>query len=277
MLEYTGEFGTEVALFLPYVHYLKKKNLLKGIKTYKGMHPYYFFLNGTEFKTKEVMRRWVHPQGRIFLPDGIKNDDEIFSKEKDRPEYFDPPDLYSHYKKFKLYTTKPLMIIQNKYNSEWGGPPVNFMDVELLDKIISLMKTKFTIIYIRSNEYRGAGYSSDENESLSFVLEDKEMIKKHHQEVFIYEDLVEKQKDSFDFNSLKCVALANAKYTLSTIGGFNFLDAYFPCKHIIYKVDTPPVYNKAFYQNQHNMLCPNPSDIIFVSDKEALLQELGCL
>jgi hypothetical protein len=281
MLEYFGEFGTEVALFLPYVNYLKKNGLLldkPSVKSYKGMHPYYFFLNDKEFAEKQQLRAWVHPNSRVsFLPPELLSDDAIFSKMTEKPNYFDPPKLYEHYKQIKFYTKKPIIVIQNKHNSEWGGPPVNFFDVDLVDSMLSNLVDKFSIVYIRCNEYRGPGYSSDENESMSYHLADKEMIKAKYKDVMLYEDVLEKHNGTYDFNTLKCILLANSKVTISTIGGFNFLNAYFPCHHIIYKVDTPPIYNKEYYQNQHNMLCSNPGAITFTTQKANLLSKLADL
>ena len=41
------------------------------------------------------------------------------------------------------------MIIHNKYNEEWLGPPVNFIDKDTLEQIFSTFHSKYQIIYIR--------------------------------------------------------------------------------------------------------------------------------
>lgn len=275
ILEYSGEYGSELGCFVPFVNYLKQKGMLKNmkVKTYDGMKPYYFFLNNHEIEFKKVPRQWVHPQMRHFLPEHIRNDDIVFGNMKSLPQMMTPPDYMKEFGHLKIQSEKPLFIVQNKFNSEWGGPPVNFIDTVMLDKILEIITQSYTVIYIRSNDIRVPGYSDDENEHFSFKMDDKEMIAKKYPDAVLFEDLL-KEYSQYDFNTLKCIVHCNAQCTLSTIGGFNFFDAYFPSKHYIYRVDTPPIYTKEFYQTQHNMLCSNPSEIYFTSNKKELIEEL---
>lgn len=275
ILEYIGEYGSELGCFVPFIYYLKTKGLFKDIKvkTYDGMKSYYFFLDDDEIEYKNVPRQWVNPKFRYFLPEHIRNDDIVFGNMKSIPTMMTPPDYIKQYGHLQIQSEKPIYIIQNKYNSEWGGPPVNFFDTTLLDKILEIVTKSFTVIYIRSNDIRLPGYSDDENEKFSFKIDDKQMISQKYPDVILFENLL-KEYSNYDFNTLKCIVHCNACSTLSTIGGFNFFDAYFPSKHYIYRVDTPPIYTKDFYQNQHNMLCPNPNEIYFTSNKEELIEEL---
>src|ERR1044072_1308639 len=59
-IEYTGEFGAEVATFIPFVAWLKAEGLLSGrrVLTYPGMRPYYFFLEDREYSEKPGPRNW---------------------------------------------------------------------------------------------------------------------------------------------------------------------------------------------------------------------------
>jgi hypothetical protein len=282
VLEYTGEYGIEVATFVPFIHYLKQSGVpsLKVI-TYKGMAPYYYFLEDYELGFKDQCRYWIAPDFRMFLPPHLRNDDKLFkeSSHSHPPSMMSPPNFYEKYVKYpRLFQDdKPIFVIQNKYNSEWGGPPRNFFDLDDLVEIIENLKKRFTIVYIRSNDIRMNEYSHDDNEEMSIQLFDKELIhERYRNDVLLYEDLL-RQYVNYDFNTLKCILLSQATYTLSTIGGFNFFDAYFPCRHIIYKRDTPEIYDKTFYQNQHNMFCPTPNDIQLVEDKAGLLSLLVSL
>lgn len=278
VLEYTGEFGTEVALFVPFVNYLNTTGYLAAnnirVLTYEGMAPYYFFLNDDKIMYKQQMRVWVPALARSFLPEEIRNDDDIFSQPL-RPSILFPPNFVAHYGGSKIHTDLPIMVIQNKYNEEWGGPPVNYIDVPTLDAVVTKRKNSYKIIYIRSNDLRFKGYSNDANEESAYTFGDKEMLREKHPEVIMFEDMLKEfEPMGHTFNTLKCILHANAACTLSTIGGFNYFDAYWPSKHIIYKVDTPPVYTRSFYQNQHNMLCPTPGEVVMVSSASELLEAL---
>lgn len=280
LIEYTGEYGIEVATFVPFINFLKKSGM-SGLKviTYKGMAPYYYFLEDHELGFKDQCRYWISPDFRVFLPPHLRNDDRLFKENAHLLTMMDPPNFHEKYIQYpRLFQgDKPLFVIQNKYNSEWGGPPRNYFDLEILVEIIENLKKRFTIVYIRSNDIRLNEYSHDDNEEMSLQLYDKELIRElFRNDVFLYEDLL-RQYTNYDFNKLKCILLAQATYTLSTIGGFNFFDAYFPCEHIIYKRDTPEIYDKTFYQNQHNMLCNSPREVHIVEDKASLLSLLVSL
>lgn len=302
-IEYTGEFGSEVGTFVPFVNYLKKSGQLinPGIKirTYTGMKPYYFFLDDNDIEFKDERRTWIHPMGRVFLPPNLRSDDDLFAMKHSQPiNMFDPPLFYTHYKKYpELFPGEKLLLIQNKYNSEWGGLPVNYIDVPLLELLLKKIRKEFKIIYIRTNDFTLKEYSSDDNEYMSYKLDDKELIKAinngdrvdFERSIILIEELYQQTNKQYDFNTLKCILHSQATATISTIGGFNFFTAYFPCQHIIYKVDTPPIYGKEFYQNQHDMLTSpsqystqqldtpvlhkhlNTHDIIFVTDKQELV------
>lgn len=276
-IEYTGEYGSELGIFVPFVHFLKKNNMLQGVKviSYSGMRPYYFFLDDNEYEEKNQPRFWVHPDGRWFIPQQLRNDDEVFSN-GGSVQGFLPPDYVSQFGG-KMRSTQPLLLVQNKFNSEWGGPPINFMDIDELRYIFTELQDVYQIVYMRTNQFRGPGYSHDHNELDSFKIEDKEMIKSEFPKVALIEELLT-QNPNVDFNVFKCMLQADARATISTIGGFNFFDAYFPSKHLIYKKDAPERYVKSFYQNQHDMCCPGrSSEIMFASNNEELktyVQEL---
>lgn len=265
IIEFSGEYGVELGVFIPYINYLKHHNLLNGrkVKTYNGMRPYYFFLSDEEYieKDKSEKRRWIPPQYRYFLPENIKDDDKVYSK-YEVPSMYLPPDYYTFYKSQYIVSNKPIFIIQNKYNMEWGDPPLNFFDVEQLEKILNILSKKFTVVYFRTNNFNNgnSGYSTDHNEAESYTLGDKEMIKEKwsDKDVLLIEDMVEKL--NIDFNKLKLLLLANSKYTLSTFGGINFSDAYFPCEHLVFVRKLPQQFDQQFLQNMHNLLVTRSTD-----------------
>ena len=44
---------------------------------------------------------------------------------------------------------KPLLVISNKFQTEWGQNPVNYINLSSLSKIFELCKDKFQIVYNR--------------------------------------------------------------------------------------------------------------------------------
>lgn len=278
-IEYTGEYGTELGVFVPFINYLKVNNLLgnKKVVTYSGMRPYYFFLDDSEIYFKDVKRQYISANFRKFLPKHISDDDIVFSKNI-IPELYLPPDYYSYFlKNTDLQSDKPILLFQNKYNSEWGGPAKNYFSIELIIQIVMVLQDRVNIIYIRSNDYKEKGYSCDQDEEVNMLFPDKLVLKTYFPNVILFENLIEKTNQPF--NVLKCIVQSRAKYTLSTIGGFNYFNAFFPSKHYIYKQWVPEKYTEDFYNNQHNLLCPhNKHDTIYYTDnKSNLLREMFLL
>src|SRR5262245_33613763 len=66
VLEYTGEFGAELVLFLPFCEWLSSQRLLsnRSICTYAGMRCFYERLDLGTLIEKEEERRYVPPNKR---------------------------------------------------------------------------------------------------------------------------------------------------------------------------------------------------------------------
>jgi hypothetical protein len=66
VIEYLGEFGTEIVTFLPFVYNLHLKGLLENrkVSTYSGMKSYYYFLNRRKLIERTEKRFWVPPGER---------------------------------------------------------------------------------------------------------------------------------------------------------------------------------------------------------------------
>lgn len=259
MIEYIGEYGTEVNTFLPYIYYLKTTNRLKDkVLLYNGMRPYYYFLEDHEIVYKNTQRFWIPHTARSFLPENLIDDVVFYNKfnPKVQPKHFVPPPFKEHYSRYKIESAKPILILQNKYNMEWGQPPKNFIDVSTLRDILHILSPKYDIVYFRSNNLFLPGYSRDANENESLPMDDKEMIKNEFaSSVTIFEDVL--KNVNTDFNTFKCILHANASAFVSVIGGHIDFSNYFPGTHVIYKNWLPDCFHKDFYQKQHRALCPN--------------------
>jgi len=57
-------------------------------------------------------------------------------------------DKFKHVELNLKVENKELLIIHNKYTDEWGKPPINFISIEAMMKLYSLLSDKFTVIII---------------------------------------------------------------------------------------------------------------------------------
>ena len=52
-----------------------------------------------------------------------------------------------YYKNEEFIFDKPLLIIHNKYNIEWGDKPYNFISVPVLNILCNMFKNKYQLVY----------------------------------------------------------------------------------------------------------------------------------
>jgi hypothetical protein len=181
-LEYTGEFGPELVLFMPFCHWLSKAGLLKNrrIKTYRGMQCFYDGLDCLEIVEKPDARTYVEPEARLScLP--IKNEHSFDDLGRSPFHYF--PDMREKFGNLPLtpnpaQTNRPLLIIHNKHNFEWDTGPINHIRLGTLNTLFTRLKRKFTIVYIRHGITAiDPGFVGDHNVNLPF--EDQRVLDRH--------------------------------------------------------------------------------------------------
>ena len=120
--------------------------------------------------------------------------------------------LKETYKNDRFIFEKPILIICNKFNSEWGNPPITFLSVEVLDEILNKLNHQFQIIYCRP----GTDKIIDDNSDV-YELKDHEFIQKNYPNVILIEDLHEAHSD-LSFNELQLMCFANANHFISVQG-----------------------------------------------------------
>jgi len=223
-----NEFGNELVLFIPYYYYLYINNLLfdNKIYTYFGMRPYYFFVKPENIIERNEIRSYTHPGNNFLL---INNSDYVMHFNK---KFWIPPPYISIYKNNIVEHDKPLLIIHNKYNIEWDIMAYNYIDVQTLDKILSLLVDKYQIIYIRqSNNVINKGFSIDSNAVLN-DLEDYQLIKQKYSNVLLFNDILE--KNNYSYNELVVKVFSDCTDYISVQGGNSYLISYFAKKMAIY-------------------------------------------
>lgn len=215
---YFGELGYELQLYTPYVYYLHTLGKLKRTVGPRGSLPYnYFSPNHTE------------------LPSKRNNCQGTYLHENPHRDPFDytawrPPPYKKQYKNKLLKFKKPLLVIHNKYASEWDEPPVNFIDVPTLLQLAAMLKSRYSLVYIRPQSH-GKGYAADDNELLEF--NDHEALKQDHPEVTFFHELLE-QHPAHDFNTLQLMLHAQCDNFISVLGGNAVIASYFAGTNIIY-------------------------------------------
>ncbi len=221
VIEFYGEFDQELRYVLPfaYWHYLNG-TLNKTISSLYTSEFYYFSKSHEE---KEGERSWDASEGSFEIPN-MKHS-FVFSYKK-----FTRVPLKNEYKNNLFLYDKPILVIANKYNIEWDGPPVNYIENNLLIEIIENCKDKYQIIY---NRPLAAQIVSDSSTILD--LHEFELIREKYPDVLLMNDLYSTYKEEVNnFNHLQLMVYANCNKFISVHGGTAALASYFGGTNIIF-------------------------------------------
>jgi len=224
VLEYCGEFGPELVLFLPFCRWLSKAGILKAkrLRIYRGMRCFYDDLECLQILEKDELRRYVPPENRpAWLP--VKNE-HTFDHFR-RPELHLYPELRTKFRVLPLTPEipafeRPILIVHNKHTIEWSAGPVNHIPLSVLNDIFTMLKGRFTIIYIRHGiGVKDPGYSDDEQSHRTFL--DRAVLDSHP-EVLCFDDLYAAHRaagGSQDLNTFKNVLFSRCQHFISSQGG----------------------------------------------------------
>ena len=215
------EFGLELALGITYAHWLHERGELEGVRTVKGMKPFYYFCDNVEevydHRTIDnsaagldsLPNNWIHHCPRIKSPNGVLD----YSK-------WSVPPYKTHYSTDKFEFNKPMIFVSNRYNVEHGKPPMGYFDIPFLYEIFNhLTENGYGVIYKRpkNNEF-----PLDQNESnglnmgfrdISADVEGIGMINDYkltefYDDVILMDDLIE-SKDTNTYNEIQLQILSN--------------------------------------------------------------------
>ena len=225
-----AEFGYELACVLPYAYHLHTTGELRTTTSATKTNDMYYFsqVHHELYPTRQE----GHP---LNVPNpGINCEHMNYDK-------WTPPPYKEHFKGFDFGITKPLLIIHNKYNQEWGGSPTNFLDIQILEKIFKLLHNKFQIIYSRpGNSFivgdRAIVYDLVGESTLCCtygVLESSKLFVKF-------------QKDFNNFNHFQLCLHANCDHFISVQGGNSYLASYFGGSNIVYAIRGEEVCHNSF-------------------------------
>lgn len=230
-LQYTNEFGGEVAIFIPYIYYLWKNNLLQitdktPVETFEGMQPFYYFVDPKLMKYKNTQRWFGHDQVKnSCIP--LRN--KSYMTHDVDPKYWIPPPYREVYKNDEYVYDKPLLVITNK-NNDWRGKNINFISVDALRQICKMLSPYYQLVYIRpSKTVKLKGYSDDN----SFEQEnngDIDMIKQEFPNVLFFNELAQGKL----YNEVLLKLFANCTNYICVQGGSSYIASYFAEKMCVY-------------------------------------------
>jgi hypothetical protein len=231
-ITFNGEFAPELQFALPFAYWHYKNGTLKETISSKYTKELYFF---SPDHTEAFESRSNEGNYNFEMPRVLYSQDYNMKK-------WTPVPLKDHYKNSIYLYEKPILIIANRYNMEWDGPPISFFSIELLDQIIHTLKTKYQIIY---NRPRPQNITMDNSDI--YDMDDYEWLAKNHSEVILMEDLFKENKgQANNFNHLQMMIYANASHFLSIHGGTATLASYFGGKNLILSKQGPEHHFKCY-------------------------------
>ena len=231
---FQGEFAPELQFVLPFAYWHYKNGTLASTRSSKFTAELYFFSPDHE----EVFDRRI-PEGNY----NYETPRILYSHNYDMAKW-EPVPLKEVYQNEVYKYDKPLLVIANRYNMEWDGPPISFIGIPQLDMIIKKLKTKYTIVYNRPK----AANITEDNSNI-FDLNEFDWLKSAHPEVIHMDDLYRVNKaNANNFNHLQLMVYANADFFISVHGGTATLASYFKGTNIILSKQGPEHHFKCYKQ-----------------------------
>jgi hypothetical protein len=216
-IEYTGEFGNEITTFIPFAFWLKTQGLLEGrrVVTYKGMRPYYYFLDDDEYGERADARFWFKVPER----DWPSNSTYTATKQS----WHVMPNYRAHYRAQGMQFERPVLFIQNKFTVEWDLGPINFIPLRRLESLLASATKRFDVVYSRPRVgVRSDDYSVDRNTFCEYP--DLAVVEKFPG-VIVLEDLC--ARTGAPYNQTKLEILAKSHLFVAVQGGGAHLLACF--------------------------------------------------
>jgi len=218
-IAFNGEFGPELQFVLPFAYWHYKNGTLKETHSCHNMEEFYFF-SPTH---KEVFDLRSNEGNYNFDIPRV-----LYSHNYNMKKWIPVP-LKEVYKNNVYVFEKPILIVANRYNMEWNGPPISFLSIEMLQFIFDTLQDDYTIIYNRP----GAQHITMDNSEI-YELNEIGWIRANYPEVILMDALYEENKaNARNFNHLQLMVYANAEHFISTHGGTSVLASYFKGTNLI--------------------------------------------
>jgi hypothetical protein len=215
------EFGYELLSSIPHSYNLFLKGELG--ETISGFDTSCLYFFSPKHSESDCKRSWDNmkklwdtkfPNIRIHRP---QLDWDLFS----------PPPFKDHYRDKMIKFEKETIVVFNRYNIEWGETPINYLDLNTLDRLFEMLSGEYQIVYINLN--KGDKYFDG---VLPMSLNDDEILKKYPLVYSLY-DVMDMYPD-LSINEIQLRVFANCSKYISSNGGQLILSAYFGGENIIF-------------------------------------------
>lgn len=225
VISFDGEFAPELEFVIPFAYWHYKNGTLLRTEGANFTKEMYFFSEQHhevyDVRTNEGNYNYETP--RI-----------LYSHNYDMKKWEKVP-FKAHFKNDVYIFDKPTLVIANRYNTEWEGPPISFYSIEMLEYMIEKLKEKYTIVYNRPCPQNITSDTSDVSE-----LNEYDFIREKYPEVVLMEDLFEENKMmANNYNHFQMLVYANANKFISIHGGTAALASCFEGSNIILSKQGP--------------------------------------
>lgn len=238
-----AEFSAELVLAVPYAYWLHKNNLLEKTIGTIDTKPLYFFSENHEEVPME--RTIVNEDGLRGIPNTwIHHNPAVSNGRAGILDFsqWEMPSFKEHFKNNVFTYENPILVISNKYVAEWGGQPVNFLNIQTLYDLINYLQDKYTLVYKRPSS---TNYILDQNEmyyvgEVQAVLDTGEIINDYElcrrMGVLVFDDLL-KQHPEMTYNEFQFKLFANCDNYISVQGGNSHICSLFGKTNINYIIE----------------------------------------
>ena len=254
--EYAGEFGNEITTFIPFVAWLKRIGQLSGrrIVSYQGMRPYYFFLDESEFEEKNEPRRWLPTAQRRWPSNSTYT--------ATASPWHVYPDYRQHFRNAGRQFSRPVLFIQNKFTVEWGEGPINYIPLNILQRLLQMTADRFDVVYSRPRG-QAAGFSYDDNHACDYP--DRALVRKFPH-VIDFEDACASSGDNY--NQAKLEVLAKSHLFVAAQGGGAHLLACFGESLLLVLHNAGQEYPHAYRLGPYKYLSATPPRLLVAQDTD---------
>ena len=278
------EFASELVCIIPYVYWLHTQGKLEKVVTSKDMKPFYYFCDKVEeyFDMRTLDNRnsgledtpneWVHHNAESVTG---KDYSELTEQQQndvngvlDYSEWIPPP-YTEKYKTDEFKFEKPVIVVNNNYNIEYGKPiteSLRFFDIKTLYDIFSyLTENGYTVVYKRPDNTE---FTLDQNEMSTLdsklsltadvagvgIISDYDLCEYFDGNV-INMNKMKKDYPHYDYNEFQLKLFSSAEGFVTTNGGGGILCSYFKKPVVMYiphgkELRTNYVTNKDSYLNK---------------------------
>jgi hypothetical protein len=210
---------------LPFAYWHYKNGTLESTSSSKFTKELYFFSpqHTEEFEIRTEIGNYNYEMPRI-----------LYSQNYNMKKWLPVPLKEAYANDIYVYE-KPILVIANRYNMEWDGPPISFYSVELLDYILSRLSDQYTVIYNRPRPHQ---ITMDNSEI--YELDEYDWLERNYPNVVLMEQLYKENKgNANNFNHLQLMVYANASKFISIHGGTATLASYFGGTNLIFSKKGP--------------------------------------